>query len=46
MQIEEYQKKLLSSIKEENDEYYSRLRHDLINYIETKQYRPVLYWKI
>lgn len=34
---EEYQKKLLSSIKEENDEYYSRLRHDLINYIETKQ---------
>lgn len=34
---EEYQKKLLSSIKEENDEYYSRLRHDLINYIQTKQ---------
>lgn len=34
---EEYKNKLLSSIKEENDEYNSRLRHDLINYILTKQ---------
>lgn len=34
---EQYKQKLLSSVKKENDEYYARLRHDIYNYIQTKE---------